>query len=169
MIDWMIEVLHAYKQDDQTFFMAVSILDRYFQCKATQLIPSDLHLTGVTCMFIASKYEDYHPLRMQDLFKNICKEQYSVEQIKNKEIDIMMTIRYMVSVPTSLDFLKTLLQEVLGIEHVGRRSLTTEEKLKMDSLKSDSVEGTKLLLYRMSIYLAKMAMHSYEFSEILPS
>ena len=79
MIDWMLEVLNAYKQEDQTFFLAVSIHDRYLKCAAKELVPTDLHLIGVTCMFIASKYEDYRPLKMQEMFKNICKEQYSIE------------------------------------------------------------------------------------------
>ena len=34
MIDWMIEVLTNFKCDDQTFFLAVGLLDRYFKgCK----------------------------------------------------------------------------------------------------------------------------------------
>src|SRR4051812_37928674 len=33
MIDWMIEVLTNFKCDDQTFFLAVSLLDRYFKAK----------------------------------------------------------------------------------------------------------------------------------------
>ena len=77
MIDWMLEVLNAYKQEDQTFFLAVSIHDRYLKCAAKELVRDDLHLIGVTCMFIASKYEDYRPLEMQDLVKNICN--YSIE------------------------------------------------------------------------------------------
>lgn len=33
MVDWMIEVLTNFKSDDQTFFLAVSLLDRYFKGK----------------------------------------------------------------------------------------------------------------------------------------
>jgi len=33
MIDWMIEVLANFKCDDQTFFLAVALLDRYFKGK----------------------------------------------------------------------------------------------------------------------------------------
>jgi hypothetical protein len=37
MVDWMIEVLTNFKCDDQTFFIAVSIMDRYFKnCKETK-------------------------------------------------------------------------------------------------------------------------------------
>ena len=31
MVDWMIEVLSAFKLSDQTFFLAVNIMDRYFE------------------------------------------------------------------------------------------------------------------------------------------
>lgn len=31
MVDWMIEVLTNFKTDDQTFFLAITILDRYFK------------------------------------------------------------------------------------------------------------------------------------------
>jgi len=34
MIDWMVEVLTNFKCDDLTFFIAVSLMDRFF--KATQ-------------------------------------------------------------------------------------------------------------------------------------
>lgn len=33
MIDWMIEVLTNFKCDDQTFFLSVSLIDRYFKLK----------------------------------------------------------------------------------------------------------------------------------------
>ena len=31
------------------------------------LNPNDLHLIGITCMFIASKYEDLLPIRLETL------------------------------------------------------------------------------------------------------
>jgi hypothetical protein len=31
MVDWMVEVLTTFKTSDQTFFLAVNILDRYFK------------------------------------------------------------------------------------------------------------------------------------------
>ena len=61
MVDWMIEVLTNFKCDDQTFFLAVSLLDRYFKLKPETREVGDLHILGVTCMFMASKYEDIYP------------------------------------------------------------------------------------------------------------
>jgi hypothetical protein len=81
----------------------------------------------------------------------------------------MKAIDYKIPAPTVLDFLKNLLLLVLDIEHMGKQSLKKEEKERLKKLKSDTVEGTKLLIYRMAMYLAKMAMHDYEMASLRPS
>ena len=116
MIDWMIEVLTNFKCDDQTFFIAVSILDRYFKgCKVKKQV-GDLHVTGVTCMFIASKFEDIYPLKMKTVFEKIAHQKLEISKIKNLELEILDVIDYKIHAPTPLDFLKVYLVEVLGIE-----------------------------------------------------
>ena len=42
--------------------MSVSLLDRFFKNKLDPKEISDLHIIGVTSMFIASKYEDIYPV-----------------------------------------------------------------------------------------------------------
>ena len=74
MVDWMVEVLTAFKCSDSTFFIAVNLMDRYFdalnqQRKSLEL--NELHITGITCMFMASKYEDIYPLLMKTVFNKI--------------------------------------------------------------------------------------------------
>lgn len=78
MIDWMIEVLTNFKCDDQTFFIAVSLLDRYFKgCKQRKQV-GDLHITGVTCMFVASKFEDIFPLKMKTVYEKIAHQKLEI-------------------------------------------------------------------------------------------
>lgn len=117
MIDWMIEVLTNFKCDDQTFFLAVSLLDRYFKNKTEIREVGDLHIIGVTCMFIASKYEDVYPLKMKMVFEKIAHKKLSIDKIKSLELDILKVIKYKIPAPTVLDFLKVYLKEVLGIGH----------------------------------------------------
>ena len=74
MVDWMVEVLTAFKCSDATFFVAVNLMDRYFdamnrQKKSLQL--QELHVTGITCMFMAYKYEDIYPLLMKTVYNKI--------------------------------------------------------------------------------------------------
>ena len=64
MIDWMFEVLTAFKMSEQTFFLAVQYMDRYIAESEKLLDLSQLHLIGITCMFLASKFEDITPLFM---------------------------------------------------------------------------------------------------------
>jgi len=55
MADWMIEVLSNYNCDDLTYFESINIMDRYFkECAQRKIVlnPEDLHLIGVTSMFI---------------------------------------------------------------------------------------------------------------------
>ena len=110
MIDWMIEVLTNFKCDDQTFFLAVSLLDRFFKNKVEPKEISDLHIIGVTTMFIASKYEDIYPLKMKMVYEKIAHKKLPIEKIKGLEMEILKTINYRIPAPTSLDFLKVLLK-----------------------------------------------------------
>lgn len=65
MVDWMIEVLTKFNCDDQTFFLSVALMDRYLKgCKDVKQV-KDLHIIGVTSMFVGSKYEDSKPIDMQ--------------------------------------------------------------------------------------------------------
>lgn len=168
MIDWMIEVLTNFKCDDQTFFLAVSLLDRYFKHKAETREVGDLHIIGVTCMFIASKYEDIYPLKMKMVYEKIAHKKLSIDKIKTLELDILKAIRYKIPAPTVLDFLKVYLKEVLGIGHPGNTSLKKEDKEKIPT-NSESPEGLNLLIYKMAMYLGKMSMHHYELSGKRPS
>lgn len=71
MVDWMAEVLYTFKTSDQTFFLAINIMDRYFKQIEDGLTSADLHLVGVVSMFIASKYEDVIPLLMRTIINKI--------------------------------------------------------------------------------------------------
>jgi len=135
MVDWMIEVLTNFKCDDQTFFLAVSLLDRFMKNKPEIAEIGDLHIMGVTAMFIASKYEDIYPLKMKMVYEKIAHKKIAVEKIKSLELDYLKVIKYKISAPTILDFLKIYLRDVLYINHLGNTSLRKEEK---EALPKDS-------------------------------
>lgn len=168
MIDWMIEVLTNFKCDDQTFFLAVALLDRYFKGKQESHEISDLHIIGVTVMFIASKYEDIYPLKMKMVYEKIAHKKLPIERIKSLELEILKTINYKIAMPTPLDFLRVYLKEVLNIGHAGKTSIK-KEKRDEPAPSSDTPEGLQILIQKMSMYLSKMAMHDYDLSGKKPS
>lgn len=97
MVDWMVEVLTAFKCADQTFFLAINIMDRYFDSLNKQGISlelHELHTTGVVCMFMASKYEDVYPLLMKTVLAKIGHGKIAAEVIRNKEMEILRAIGF---------------------------------------------------------------------------
>ena len=79
MVDWMIEVMSSFNQEDKTFFLAVSLMDRYFENSATCKRVDELHLIGVTAMFMASKAEDSLPLDIETVHESIVHRKFSLE------------------------------------------------------------------------------------------
>ena len=58
--------------------MAVNLMDRYFKGQTKEHELTDLHLIGVTAMFIASKYEDIQPLKMKMIYEKIAHKKLSI-------------------------------------------------------------------------------------------
>jgi hypothetical protein len=112
MVDWMIEVLTNFKCDDQTYFIAISIMDRYFRVLEIPCEISELHILGVASMFIASKYEDIYPLKMSMVYEKIGHKKITVGEIKKKERDIISALKFQLSFPTTLDFLRQFTEDL---------------------------------------------------------
>lgn len=102
------------------------------------------------------------------VYEKIAHRKLSMEEIRNQERVIMLALNYRVSTPTVLDFLKVYLHQVLKIGHAGNTSLSKKEKENLPQ-ESDSPEGLKILIQKMSLYLAKMSMHSINLAGRLPS
>jgi hypothetical protein len=77
MVDWMIEVLTAYKSDTQTFFLSVTLMDMYIKKSPTVLDNSHIHLLGITCMYMMSKFEDVIPIRISSVYQKISHRAFS--------------------------------------------------------------------------------------------
>ncbi|KAM3130663.1 hypothetical protein pb186bvf_017255 [Paramecium bursaria] len=142
MVDWMVEVLCSYKCSDQTFFIAVRILDFYFVKSERQLEVSDLHLSGVTSMFIAAKYEEIHPMKLQVVHDKIAHKKLSIDQIKKKESEILQTIGFDLCGATIYEQYNLILQ-----------NCQIEEKLPLKHYR---------YLKKLCLYLAKMILYEYD-------
>lgn len=103
LIDWLIEVHNKFKLLPETLFLAVNILDRFLTLRNVSL--SKLQLVGVTCLFIASKYEEvYAPSITQ--FVYIADGGFSTDEIVRAERYLLSTLEYDLSFPNPLNFLR---------------------------------------------------------------
>ena len=115
MVDWMIEVLSNYHCEENSFFEAINIMDRYFASAESSLLPNELHLIGVTSMFMASKYHDIYPLRLKKKKKKIAHDKLSSDEIKNKEEEIERSLNYSIGKPSIWDFINLFIEEIWNI------------------------------------------------------
>ena len=75
----MFEVGTKLNMDDKgVIFEAVSLMDRFYDgIHPAQLPTSDLQLTAVTCLFVASKNLEVDPLDLQTCISTLCFKKYS--------------------------------------------------------------------------------------------
>ena len=152
MIDWMVEVLQAYHMSEQSFFIAVNILDRFFKKARKSLPSSELHLTGMVAMFISSKYEDLSPLLMRTVVNKIGHGKFPLKMILQREVDILRTLEFQVGCPTILEFIETYKSELLNNNLALFKPTEIQDKL-----------NKRLMM------LSKLACCSYEMTQLPPS
>ena len=185
MVDWMIEVLSNYHCDESTYFESINLMDRYFkQCeiKKQVLQPAELHLIGVTSMFIASKYQDIYPLRLKIVQDKIAHNKLTCQEIKNKEDEMMRYLGYNIGLPTMWDFITIFMEEIFYINcnhHQIKNKVLLEnyydDELNEDDVKLGNIINKKYtknmlnLLKYVCIYLGKMNCHDYNLMQKKPS
>lgn len=107
LVDWLVEVAEEYKLCADTLYLSVNYIDRFLSIHPVQR--SNLQLVGISCMWIASKYEEIYPPNVND-FCYITDNTYSKEQMVNMEELVLKKLKYELTVPTSKTFLRRLLQ-----------------------------------------------------------
>ena len=103
LVDWLIEVHTRFHLSPETLFLAINIVDRFLSEK---IVPLDrLQLVGITAMFIASKYEEVLSVHVSN-FKHVADDGFSEEEILSAERFILSTLKYDLSYPNPMNFLR---------------------------------------------------------------
>ena len=101
LVDWILDVCDKFNLQDETFFLTISILDRYLKSKIIPL--SRYQLAGTSSLLIACKYEEVFSPEIKDLVC-ITDSTYSKEEILDCELDILFTLDFKFTFPSSLIF-----------------------------------------------------------------
>ena len=75
---------------------------------------SDLHLIGITSIYIASKYEDIYHIPITEFFSKIGFKKFSYEKLKEKEFDILNCLSYNISFPCFSEYIDFFIFEFLS-------------------------------------------------------
>ena len=90
--------------DKTVLFEAINLMDRFYTNTQQKLPQTDLQLTAVTTLFIASKNLEVDPLDLQTCVKTLCFKKYADKQFVKKEADIRKICGYINETPTALEF-----------------------------------------------------------------
>lgn len=107
MLDWMIEVLTNLSRrfSEATFFKSVQLMDMFFKTSGHFLTDNQVHLVGITCMYIGSKYEDIEPLRIQELIRDAAYNKFNCQQLREKEIEVLTAVKFQTAFKTHVEVL----------------------------------------------------------------
>ncbi|KAK9112631.1 hypothetical protein Scep_020150 [Stephania cephalantha] len=103
LVDWLVEVAEEYKLVPDTLYLTISYIDRFLS--SNTLSRHKLQLLGVSCMLIASKYEEISPPHVED-FCYITDNTYTKEEVVKMETDILKFLNFEMGNPTIRTFLR---------------------------------------------------------------
>ncbi|KAK2446092.1 cyclin a2-1 [Trifolium repens] len=143
LIDWLVEVTEEYKLVPDTLYLTVNLIDRFLSTKLIQ--KHRLQLLGITCMFIASKYEEICAPRVEE-FCFITDNTYTKQEVVKMEKEVLNLLRFQLCVPTTKTFLRRFIQAA-----------------------QSSYKDPRIELEFLANYLAELTLVEYSFLQFLPS
>jgi hypothetical protein len=149
LVDWLLEVFYAYKCDENTIYLTLMLMDGFI-FKSKNLNNSDLHLLGITCLYISSKFEDLYPLDMNTVKGRIAHNKFSEKEIKDKEKQVLNILDFKLVHATMLDFIKNFIYDFTYNNRSVIVKINTNDEIK--------------LLENTAIYISKILFHSHDFS-----
>lgn len=114
IIDWLVNLHNHESLRPETLHLAVAIFDKGL-LQLTIYTNKQLYLTGLTALFIASKYEEVDSLTMQDLFRLAKPFQFlkfSVEDIIEYEVNLLLLNNFDFSLASSRQFFEIFASKV---------------------------------------------------------
>ncbi|OVA14125.1 Cyclin [Macleaya cordata] len=143
LVDWLVQVTEQYKLVSDTLYLTVSYLDRFLSSNC--LHRHKLQLLGVSCMLIASKYEETTPPHIED-FCYITDHSCTKVDIIKMESEILNSLKFEMGNPTINTFLR-------------RFTMAAQENSKSPNLEMDF----------LGCYLAELSLLDYACIRFLPS
>lgn len=104
---------------------------------------NDLHPSGITSFFMASKLMDLNPVRLELIIENIAHNKLTKDDIKNRELEIITALNFEIESPNILYMLEVLIRK-MGI---------------IDNLE----EENKQIFSQLIIYFAQLVLYDYTF------
>ncbi|KAL0723568.1 hypothetical protein Bca4012_038167 [Brassica carinata] len=142
LVDWLVEVSEEYTLVPDTLYLTVYLIDWFLH--GNYLERQRLQLLGITCMLIASKYEEISAPRIEE-FCFITDNTYTRDQVLEMENQVLAHFSFQIYTPTPKTFLRRFLRA------------------------AQASYLTALELECLASYLTELTLIDYHFLKFLPS
>ncbi|XP_068322206.1 cyclin-A3-1-like [Pyrus communis] len=159
LVDWLVEVAEEYQLATDTLYLTVSYLHRYLSSYAVSR--SKLQLLGVSCMFVASKYEEICHPRVED-FCYVTDSTYMVEEMLEMERDVVKCLNSDTGPPTTKNFLRLFTRAALEInKSAGMFEFLSCFLLELSLLDYSCVQFLPSVVAASAIFLSRFTIQPY--------
>lgn len=103
LVDWIIQVHARYGLQAESLFLTINILDRFLSLRPITV--HKLQLVGLTCFFIAAKYEETYAPSVKEIVP-LAENQYTVEEILSAERHVLKALDWDLRSPGPMGWLR---------------------------------------------------------------
>ncbi|KAI4307240.1 hypothetical protein L6164_030447 [Bauhinia variegata] len=157
LIDWLVEVAEEYRLVPDTLYLTVNYLDRYLS--GNVITRQKLQLLGVSCMMIASKYEEICAPQVEE-FCYITDNTYFKEEVLQMESAVLNYLKFEMTAPTIKCFLRRFVRAAQGVNEVPSLQLEclTNYIAELSLLEYSMLCYAPSLIAASAIFLAKFIL-----------
>ncbi|KAF9445675.1 hypothetical protein P691DRAFT_795336 [Macrolepiota fuliginosa MF-IS2] len=152
LMDWLIQVHVRFRLLPETLFLCVNLIDRFLSARVVSL--AKLQLVGITCLFIAAKFEEVISPSVSHFL--LCADStYTEAEILQAERYVLKTLDWNLSYPNPVHYLRRV-SKADGYD-VKVRTLA-KYLLEISALEWRLIAAPPSLMAAASIWLARLAL-----------
>ncbi|KAG5637176.1 hypothetical protein H0H81_005475 [Sphagnurus paluster] len=152
LTDWLIQVHVRFRLLPETLFLCVNIIDRFLSARVVSL--AKLQLVGVTCMFIAAKFEEIVAPSVTH-FLMCADASYTESEILQAERYVLKTLDWNLSYPNPVHYLRRVSK---ADEYNVKVRTLAKYLLEIGCLEWRLIAAPPSLMAGASIWLARLAL-----------
>lgn len=111
LVKWIIQVGEKFKVKPETIHICVQLIDFVLIVKGSTINKSNYQLLGVSCLFVASKFNEIHT-HDAEKYVMVCDGQYTLEQMFEMESVILIATDFNLQFPTVIEFADCLAKDM---------------------------------------------------------
>ena len=161
LTDWLIQVHVRFRLLPETLFLCVNIIDRFLSARVVSL--AKLQLVGVTCMFIAAKFEEVVAPSVSHFL--VCADSsYTESEILQAERYVLKTLDWNLSYPNPVHYLRRVSK---ADDYNVRVRTLAKYLLEIGVLEWRLIAAPPSLMAGAAIWLARLALGNEQWVKFL--